>query len=200
MSVDLSRAELEALGYTVHDDGRVTRARARPSGPTAPRVPESGLPWTYLGPQTCDAPTADPGGEQKRVWQLLTAAGCIVYWFSQRRRSGQTKGIPDLGGFLPARLGMSGWFWFEDKVEGERVRPDQLAFANYCRRNQVPYAIGDRRACVDFLVELGLGTYDTTEPEGIRLLSAAPGPAEESQDDIGAPGGVPLILTHLTAR
>lgn len=156
----MKRAEVQALlarrGLQLTVDGAVVPAgRAAEASPTGTR-------WRYTGPSTAPAPgvpeLAPKGGgdnETAACVRILRAQGLRVFDFTMRRRTPLPPGMCDLGGFGPR-----GWWWFEVKVEGGAVRPDQLVFAEDCRAHGVPHGMGDRRACEDFVTAL----LDTQTP------------------------------------
>jgi hypothetical protein len=90
---------------------------------------------------------------QVRIAHIYAAVGCFVVWFSQKRRTGQTPGIPDLYVIHPTK----GAWWHEVKrAKGSRVRPAQAEFRKCCLAANVPHVIGDAEAAWAQLEAVGL--------------------------------------------
>lgn len=73
----------------------------------------------------------DEKAVQKAVWQLLGLAGCKRLWLSQMRKTGQTKGLPDLLAFHRVR----GQVWIECKHPTNtqaKQSPEQAEFQEWC--------------------------------------------------------------------
>ena len=77
---------------------------------------------------------------QAECRKVFLAHGCRVYWFSQKRKTGQTPGIPDLYVFRLAKPLLS--FWFEVKPPGKELDPDQVAFKEECELTNTLHAWG----------------------------------------------------------
>lgn len=73
----------------------------------------------------------DEKAVQRACWKLLGLAGCKSYWLSQMRKTGQTKGIPDILTFH-ARCGQA---WIETKHPTDLSKTqseDQETFEEWC--------------------------------------------------------------------
>lgn len=161
MSPTLSRRDLAALNYAVGPDGNAVRV---PDGRAALCQPTP-KPWRYTGPLQQPPSGRLEDAEQAEIVKLLRAYGCVVYSLSQKRATKQTCGIPDLFLFVP---GIAGSAWFECKIEGGNIRPDQREFSERCHTSLMGYACGDLRAAKDFLVLLGLAEYHGGDIEPVR--------------------------------
>src|SRR5262245_53468878 len=91
-----SRAELEAQGYEFEGNRAFRPSR---NAKRALLVPTS--TWKYVGPCPLPGAGVDEKEEQRKIRNLLVAYGCRVSWLSQARRTGQTRGFPDLWFFGP---------------------------------------------------------------------------------------------------
>ena len=161
MSPTLSRRDLAALNYAVGPDGNAVRV---PDGLAALCQPTP-RPWRYQGSLAQPPSGRSEDKEQAEIVKLLRAYGCVVYSLSQRRATQQSPGLSDLGAFLP---GHGGWLWYEVKIEGGDIRPDQRDFADRCRASHTPYGCGDLRAAKDFLVMYGMAQYHAGDIEPPR--------------------------------
>jgi hypothetical protein len=87
--------------------------------------------------------------EQNAIRKMALAIGFKVYWMSQARRTGQTKGVGDL---WLAHRGRCFCAWWESKrqVGGKRTTT-QIEFGEECELAQIPYGYGDRYAFARFL-------------------------------------------------
>lgn len=73
----------------------------------------------------------DEKAVQRACWQLLGIAGCKRLWLSQMRKTGQTKGLPDLLAFHATR----GQVWIETKHptdKSSKQSPEQIDFQEWC--------------------------------------------------------------------
>jgi hypothetical protein len=116
------------------------------------------------GPRTVALPTAgaavqlapepDPFADREHVEQaeirrIFIRRGAKVYWMSQKRKSGQTKGVPDLLIFDPHR----GLVFVEAKGAGGKARPEQVEFREHCIAAGVHHVLGGVQAVRAFLLE-----------------------------------------------
>lgn len=161
MSPTLSRLDLAALNYAIGPDGNAVRV---PDGRAALCQPTP-KPWHYAGPLKQPPSGRLEDKEQHEIVKLLRAYGCVVYSLSQKRATKQSPGIPDLFLFVPVSIGNA---WFEVKIEGGDVRPDQRDFADRCALYGSHYACGDLRAAKDFLVDINLAYYYEGDIEPYR--------------------------------
>lgn len=76
---------------------------------------------------------------QAEVRRLYVAAGCKVYWLSQKRKSGQSKGLADLFVF---HRGRAISFWHECKRPGGELTDEQLEFRELCRATSTRHVSG----------------------------------------------------------
>ena len=89
--------------------------------------------------------------ELRRVRKTFELAGAFVYRTSQHRKpmhSAPEPGIPDLIVLMPAGRGA---VFFEGKVAGNRLRPDQELFERRATRAGVPYVVGGNDEAVAYL-------------------------------------------------
>jgi len=106
--------------------------------------------------------------EQREIRKLLIAFGFRVYWMSQARKSGQTRGIPDLW-FAHESLPIAGWMEVK-RATGGRFSEAQKTFAEDCRRAGVLYVAGDRSAARSLLMQQGLAQIAGGVLERIRRM------------------------------
>jgi hypothetical protein len=104
---------------------------------------------------------------QAQGQNLLRSLGGRVKTFGTRRSrrdadhgTHQTKGIPDVGAFLPSRRPDAPptelvWIWWEAKRSGEPLSPDQALFRNECLAAGVLHVWGDLEALMAFLIDHG---------------------------------------------
>jgi hypothetical protein len=91
--------------------------------------------------------------EQNACRKMALAIGFKVYWMSQARRTGQTRGPSDL--WLSHR-GRRFCAWWESKRQvGGKRSSEQVDFGDECLAAGIPYGYGDRYAFAHFLQEHG---------------------------------------------
>lgn len=98
--------------------------------------------------------TAHWKDEQREVRKVFAAIGCVVYWLSQSRKTGQTPGLGDLWVFAPEGRELA--WWWETKSGTGKLTDAQERFAALCRSRKVLHGSGDRDAARRFVIELGL--------------------------------------------
>jgi len=153
MSPDQKRAEIE----------RRQRLRARGLPLDAPDPARTLTPEQQTELERRE--TAHWKDEQREVRKVFAAIGCVVYWLSQSRKTGQTPGLGDLWVFAP-----EGWelaWWWETKSGRGQLSSAQQAFQQLCVRRGVRYGCGDRYDAREFVIELGLayvGPGNALEP------------------------------------
>jgi hypothetical protein len=109
--------------------------------------------------------TADWKDEQRECRKVFVAIGCVVYWLSQSRRTGQTPGLGDLWVFAP-----EGWelaWWWETKSGRGALTESQKRFAALCGSRHVLHGSGNRYDAREFVIRLGLayvGPGNALEP------------------------------------
>ncbi len=92
---------------------------------------------------------------QTQVRRIYEALGCVVYSFSQGRRTRQTPGIPDLLVFC-ARKRLA--FFHEVKTDDGKQSPEQREFQRVCQLVRLEYVLGGVQAAYDTAFRLGLAT------------------------------------------
>jgi hypothetical protein len=98
--------------------------------------------------------TAHWKDEQRECRNVFVGIGCVAYWLSQSRKTGQTPGLGDLWVFAP-----EGWelaWWWETKSGSGDLTESQQRFAALCGSRKVLHGSGDRRAARQFVITLGL--------------------------------------------
>lgn len=91
--------------------------------------------------------------EQRAIRKMAIAIGFHVYWMSQARSTGQTKGVGDL---WLAHRGRRFCAWWEAKRQKGGTRSSaQVEFGEECELAQIPYGFGDRYAFARFLEQHG---------------------------------------------
>lgn len=90
---------------------------------------------------------------QRAVRQRYLEAGCVVYWLSQARATGQTTGVPDL--YVFHRGARASW-WHEVKPPTGDLSPAQRAFQEHCAATATHHVTGGLEAVEQLLRVLGL--------------------------------------------
>jgi len=75
---------------------------------------------------------------QREIRRAFLRRGAAVYWLSQARRTGQTRGLPDLLVFDPHQ----GAVFIECKAQGGKPSREQVEFAELCRQAGVGHVLG----------------------------------------------------------
>lgn len=115
------------------------------------------------------APRVPEKAVQAHIVQLLRSIGGQVYTMGTTRRRGdfagtmQTPGIPDVMAFLPDRdspfpaapTQRRVFLFVEVKARGGRMRPEQIAFREWCIAAGVVHIVGDLDDVIAWLVEHG---------------------------------------------
>lgn len=99
--------------------------------------------------------------EEKKIIEIYELAGCKVVSFSQRQRSQQTAGIPDLRIYSPRKK--RAWWHEVKRQHGPRFlkvqygqTPPQRAFQELVEEFGEDYVLGARDAAARKLREVGL--------------------------------------------
>jgi len=92
--------------------------------------------------------------EQNEAMGLLRLCGAKVYSLSQRRRTGQTPGIPDVFAFVPLPSGVIVPLWLEVKRDDRRAKssPEQVVFQLLCKLAEVHHVVGSVRQLEEWCV------------------------------------------------
>lgn len=90
---------------------------------------------------------------QRAVYTLYVDAGCRVFWLSQARRTGQTRGLPDLYVFHE-RAGAS--WWHEVKPATGDLTLEQRDFQRLCAATLTRHVTGGVEAAKRMLTALGI--------------------------------------------
>lgn len=98
---------------------------------------------------------------QRRIVQLFTACGGVVYNLSQgyRKEAGgtrQTPGLPDLYVFFARRYSWDRCLWWEVKRPGGKRTEQQLRFAAHCAGAGIPYGFGGFDEAMGLMARWGL--------------------------------------------
>jgi hypothetical protein len=92
--------------------------------------------------------------EQAECRKVFAGIGCVVYWLSQSRKTGQTPGLGDLWVFSTEAWQLA-WWWETKSGRGE-LTESQERFAALCKSRGVLHGSGDRRAARQLVIGLGL--------------------------------------------
>ena len=149
MTIDLARMTPEQIRAEAE---RRQRLRDRGASLDAPD------PAIALTPEQLAAQerreTAHWKDEQRECRKVFVAIGCVVYWLSQSRKTGQTPGLGDLWVFAP-----EGWelaWWWETKSGEGKLSEVQERFRDLCVRRKVLHGSGNRYDAREFVITLGL--------------------------------------------
>lgn len=112
---------------------------------------EHGLPAEQPSPLSTAAPERRDDilekDEQREIRKLFLVFGFKVYWLSQARKTGQTKGLPDLWCIHPDHVDVHhrvGLWWETKRQRGGRHSDEQSTFGKDCHAATVLYGTGDR--------------------------------------------------------
>jgi hypothetical protein len=95
--------------------------------------------------------------EQKACWRRLRGHGFETWWLSQARRTGQTKGLPDLLAFHEAR-GLGVWIEVKRPEDPAPFTVEQRRFQRLCAACHWDHLVGGERELIDWLRAHGVET------------------------------------------
>lgn len=111
-----------------------------------------GLAPAAVGPSRLEAE------EQNEAVGLLRLCGAKIYSLSQKRRTGQTPGIPDVFAFVPLPSGEIVPLWLEVKRDDRKAKasPEQVVFRLLCKLAEVHHIVGTVRHLEEWCVRHNL--------------------------------------------